>query len=143
MTNRYGFYFGNSKMASRSSRFHPSKRIKAQTAKQFRLRQQSLNVPPPLPRGALDRLVTSGASNDDASRSRANKDGANNRNVGTAGKPTGASMGGDSIRNNGKDDSIRNGDTGGNTRSNGGASTDGTGNRSANTPWRCWRIAYQ
>jgi hypothetical protein len=41
--NRYDSYF--SKMASQSSLFHPLTPIKAQTAKQFRLRQQLLNVP--------------------------------------------------------------------------------------------------
>jgi len=95
---------------------------------------------------ALNRVsVTSGASNADASRSRANRDGAKYRNIGTAGgstrnsdtadaKPSCANTDGGSTRNSGMGDSTHNSDA---------ASKDGTDNRSANISLRRLWIVYQ
>ena len=125
--------------------------IKAQPAKPFRLRQRS-SICRRRFRAASNRLsVTSGASNADASRSRANKDGASNRNGGMSGTHTNDDRDG-STRNSGaadantsgasKDGSTRNsGMADANSRS--AASGDGANSRSATIPWRCQGIAYQ
>jgi hypothetical protein len=118
-------------MASQSNLFHPLTQIKAQAAKQFRLRQQFLNVSPPLTRAALNRFsVTSGASNADASRSRANTNGDTRKS------------GDGNTRNTDTDDSTHSGGMAG-IHNSGGPSKAGADNRSASRPWRRLWIVHQ